>query len=218
MRGVVLTVAALLVAACSTTGDPIPTMSAGAASASPEVIATARRTREPSPTERPTPTPVLVGGCPERETLTLVQFAKADPACFPGEVQLLGWIDVWDDPIGWEAPPVAPAWLYYPNSPLAVLWSVRPVPDELGVECPRNAECARIFVYLEPRPGADLGTTPRWIFVVGHMHDPASATCAYDRSAYPSDGPWGPPGPDEPLVAECDSHLVITSFEDAPAP
>jgi hypothetical protein len=178
-----------------------PAVNPTAPSAPPVAVATA------SP--RPTPTPVLAAPCPDVDSPSLFEFVEADPACFPGDVLLTGWLGR-PPPMGFEGPRVEPAWLYYPADDFAVLWSVKPGGgDDQHCPDPRPEPCAWIFLHVDPSSGIELGAAQRWIQVVGHLHDPASATCHYTYPDDPDENPYGSP-PDAETQAQCDTNFVVT--------
>jgi hypothetical protein len=170
------------------------------------------------PTDVPTLTPVLGGPCPDLATLSIHDLQASDSACFQGDITLRGWLDRPPN-LGFEGPPITPAWLYYPTDIAHTLWSEKPVGTDDHL-CPESSpECAWIFLHVAPGSGVKLGDAIRWVEIVGHLHDPAALTCDYDVAAYPSNNPWGPPpASNESLTAQCDQNFVVTSIRDISPP
>jgi len=209
VRKLPIVVLAMLVGGCTTTAVPTAaaTRNASTQPASPAPLSTLTAPTS-LPTPRPTPTPVLAAPCPDIDSPSLFEFTEADPACFPGDILLSGWLSG-PPAIGWEGPHVEPAWLYYPMKGGVMLWSVVPEGEDPGCPPPGPVQCASIFLHVAPGSGVEIGALYRWTQVVGHIHDPAAATCHFEYPDEPHDNPWGT-FPDIEARAQCDLNFVVT--------
>lgn len=173
----------------------------------------------PQASEAPTPTPVTAANCPDPKSVSVKDLKEDEPDCFTGDLVVVAWLDRSPN-IGLDPTPKTPLWLTSPADIAAAIWSAKPQTVGDDRQCPAaSPDCAWTFFHVAPGSGVTVDTTPRWVRLTGHLHDPAAATCNYDWANIPADFPFQPgsSSPDS-VIAECDLAFVVTKIEDTTAP
>lgn len=212
-RFALLSVCALVLAACNA-GNPQPSGTAFAPTLAPSPTSTTTPTALPTltPTAAPEPTAeptVATDGCPTGPDLTIALYVDSDIACFGStDVELRGWLDA-PPAIGFLPPGIKPSWLWFPGSGVPALWQAQQGGSDEDCE---GADCAWMFLHVDPASNVVLEGESRWVIVTGHRDDPKSTRCHY---VYPPD--WTEPHLDDAdAVAICRQSFVLTSVRDAP--
>ncbi|HEX8024649.1 MAG TPA: hypothetical protein VF484_00445, partial [Candidatus Limnocylindrales bacterium] len=196
--------------------DPAPTAPAQA-----DVTATCNAAFVATAIQPADPPAAALASCPTTAVITVTEFKHAGMGCFRGKtLQIIGYADALPNIDFGLVVGLEPAWLFFPQDPLAALWSERPVANkEIGPTCQDAAAngpgtCSWMLVQYKPSSGIAFKPSHQWVIVTGHIADSLAATCRY---AWPAS--WtDPKTPDSSARRRCRGSFVMTGIRPTAAP
>jgi hypothetical protein len=215
---VAASIVALIASACVAAPGASPDASASPdGSAAPAASASAVPSTLPASTP-PCPTPLPLDpatGAMVTSVAALAALGDAAAACYgdaklevtaylPGDLEV-GIGSLYDDQPAWLSGPLQFALLASQRDLGTSAWLNAHIPPALGsCDGTQDAPSCVLHPYLR-----------RWLTVVGHFNDPASATCT--STPYPGADPAPPTITTAQAQATCRTHFVLDSFVQAKA-